>query len=44
MIETQTFLDSNTLTCFMDKELVWQNKFVLMEKKNILMLVEVNNG
>jgi hypothetical protein len=34
IIEAQTFLDSNTLTCFMDKELVQQYKFALMEKKH----------
>jgi len=42
-MEAQTFLDYGAPTCFMDKELVWQYKLVLMEK-NTLMLVEVIDG
>jgi len=43
MMEALTFLDFGTSTWFMDKELVWQYKLVLMEKST-LMLVEVIDG
>jgi len=42
-MQAQTFIDSGALKCFMDKELVWQYKLVLMEK-NTLMLVEIVDG
>jgi hypothetical protein len=42
-MEAQTLLDSSTLTCFIDKELVQRYKLVLM-KNNTLMPIEVIDG
>ncbi len=42
-MEAQALFDSNTLACFMDKELVQKYKLALV-KKNILMLIEVIDG
>jgi hypothetical protein len=39
-METPTFFDSNSSAYFVDNELMWQYKLVLMEKST-LMLVEV---
>jgi hypothetical protein len=43
IMEAQTFLDSSTLACFIDKDLVQQYKLALLEK-NTLVLVEAING
>jgi hypothetical protein len=43
MIEAQTLLNFDALTCFIDKELVPQCKLIIMEK-NTSLLVEVING
>jgi len=39
-MEAPTFFNLNSSTCFIDNELMWQYKLVLMEKST-LMLVEV---
>ncbi len=43
MMEAQTFFNFGTSTCFMDKELVQQYNFALVEK-NTLVLVAVIDG
>ncbi len=43
MMDAQTLFDSGISTCFMDKELVWQYKLVIMEKST-LVFVEVIDG
>jgi IMP cyclohydrolase len=42
-MEAKTFFNYGALACYMDKELVWQYKLVLMEK-NTPMLTEVVDG
>ncbi len=42
-METQTLLDSNASTCFIDNELMWQYMLVIV-KKNTLVLIEVIDG
>jgi hypothetical protein len=43
MMEAQALFYFGASTCFMDKELMWQYKLVLMEK-NTLVSVEVIDG